>query len=247
VATQAASDVTNTVAIIQEQTKLKVRSASVVSNDLTGQVNSYDEFMRDSEKIVSNAASLIQTPETLSYQMTDIAGRLGGMPSDPSSAVTGYVAMFDALSSYFSGLAFLSTTIGAAQQQNANILRDVLLLSVASAAASSAITIDFDSKQEAIDTRSAITDMLDAFMTNAVDDSMFETAEDLRASVASAIPPPGAQLKDISTVDVLATTPSLVLAWQIYGAIDSESALISRNNIANPWVVPGGTTLEVLL
>jgi prophage DNA circulation protein len=247
VATQAASDVTNSIGIIQAQSKLKVRSASAVSYDLTGQVNNYDAFMRDSEKIAANAGTLIQSPETLSYDLTDITGRLVDMTSDPALAVTGYSAMFDALAAYFSGLAFLSTTTGAAQQENANLLRDVLLLSVASSAASAAVTIDFTTKEDAIDTRDAITDMLGTFMTNAVDDSMFETAQDLRASVASAIPPPGTQLKDITTVDVPSTTPSLVLAWSIYGEIDSERDLVTRNDIASPWAIRGGSSLEVLL
>lgn len=86
--------------------------------------------------------------------------------------------------------------------------------------------------------------MIDDFLENAVDDSMFETALDLRKSAVKSIPPEGSRLPDVARYEVGQAAPSLVLAYSIYGDVDEESDLIDRNGIGNPWAVAG--TIEVL-
>lgn len=247
VAIQAASDVTNSLSIIQTQTTLKVRAASSIIDSINGQVNAYDAFMRDTAALAANVTTLITTSEQLAYSVIDIVGRMGTMTDTPTNAVVGYSAMFSALGAYFSGLSFLITTTGAAQQANSNILRDVLLLAVATSAATAGIQIDFDTLQDALSIQGSITGMLDTFMDSAVDDTMFESALDLRMSIVKAIPPEGDQLSDVTTISIQTTLPSLALAWHLSGALDIEADIIARNDIRNPWAIQGGNSIQVLL
>jgi prophage DNA circulation protein len=239
--------VTESVGIIQTQTKLKVKSSSVDVENIEGKINAFDNFMRDSARILTDLSTLIAEPQTLGYKLIDVVSRMVDMVDTPLHAVAGYSRMYSALSDYFGGLSFLSSAKGDTEKQNAEILRDVLLLAVLSYAATAAADADYETRTQATQTRDSLTDMIDSFLADALDDSMFESALDLRNSVVKSVPPEGARLPDLVSVDVPATVSSLVLAHEIYGDLDEEADLISRNSVASPWAIQGGTSVEALL
>lgn len=244
--TLSQTQVTESVGIIQTQTKLKVKSSSVDVENIEGKINAFDNFMRDSARVLTDLSTLIAEPQTLCYKLIDLVSRMIDMVNTPLHAVAGYLRMYSALSDYFSGLSFLSSAKGDTEKQNAQILRDVLLLPVLSYAATAAADADYETRTQATENRDSITDMIDSFLADVLDDSMFESALDLRNSVVKSVPSEGTRLPDLVSVDVPATVSSLVLAHEIYGDIDEEADLISRNSVRNPWAIQGGASVEVL-
>jgi prophage DNA circulation protein len=235
------------VAIIKTQTTLKARSSSSLTSGITGVVNNLNEFTRNVQKLTGQIQTIIDTPDTLSYSLGQLVSSLSNMTATPREAYDGFVAMFSSMSGYFGKLSFLATDIGTTEQANSNVLRDSLLSSIVCAAALVAITIDFVTNADAYGIRDSITSMIDTVLENCVDDNVFSSLSDLRTAVSESIPPPGEELADITTYAVADTVPSLVVAHEIYGDIDNEQDIIDRNSITNPWAVPGGKTLEVLL
>lgn len=77
-----------------------------------------------------------------------------------------------------------------------------------------------------------------------IDDDLYQTLRDQLASVTNVIPNPGEILGTETTKTVLLPTPSLVLAYDLYGGIDREVEIVDRNRIKHPGFIHG--EIEVL-
>lgn len=103
----------------------------------------------------------------------------------------------------------------------------------------------YDSYDAAVDRREAITDLLDEQADVAPDDT-YPALLQLRADLVKAVPGENSDLPRLVRHTPPATIPSLVLAHQLYGDLDLETDLVTRNRIRNPLFVRGGVELEVL-
>ncbi len=103
----------------------------------------------------------------------------------------------------------------------------------------------FPSYDDAIRTRVAITDLLDA-QVELVADDVYPALLQLRADLVKAVPGDALELARLVSHTPAQTVPSLVLAHRLYGNLDLEADVIARNQIRNPVFVRGGVELEVL-
>jgi prophage DNA circulation protein len=115
-------------------------------------------------------------------------------------------------------------------------------------AATQAIDIEWDSEEDATDTRQALLDEIDRLSGELGDDDpdsqQYQSLQDIRASLAEAVPPEDEQLPSIYQFFHPVTETSLELTYSLYGDLVLEDDIISRNHVRNPAFVPGGVTLQ---
>lgn len=111
--------------------------------------------------------------------------------------------------------------------------------------AGAVLTRDFESYDDAVDGRGSVIDAIDAHIADSTDDTYAQLV-DLRIAVAAAVPGVDSSLPRLQLHTPPLTVPSLVLAHRLYGDVDDESAVVTRNKVRHPAFVPGGRELEVL-
>lgn len=98
----------------------------------------------------------------------------------------------------------------------------------------------FVSFDDAIAQRELNTARIDDQELNLTDDSLYLPLQNLRAALVAAVPGRLSDLPRLVSVPLPSTTPSLVLAWKLYGSLDREQDVIDRNDVQNPLFVPAG-------
>lgn len=222
------------------------RSKVVPTVGISGRISEIDNYLKEANRIVNNAVAYAVKPASLVYQFTNILSRIPTIVDTPLSAVRTYVRLFDYVFNYFGLLSWIQTSSGAQQMKNAQSLRDSVLVSIVSSAALTATEIEFETNQQAYEVRNSLTAMIDSLLNMITDDGVYEQVFDLKSSTVIAIPPEGVRLQDVLYVQVNEPMPSLVFVNDQYGDIDNEEDFILRNKIQNPWIVPGGSIVEVL-
>lgn len=117
----------------------------------------------------------------------------------------------------------------------------------AASAVRAAARLEWESRQEAEALRARLAAALDR-LDETAPDAVFWRLSALRAALAGAVPPPGAQLPDLVDLEVDQPMPALVLAYALYSTADREPELVSRNAAAirHPGQIRAKTRLEVL-
>lgn len=112
-------------------------------------------------------------------------------------------------------------------------------------AATAAVDETFNSYDEALTARNDLCDLLDE-QADLVSDDTYPALLQLRADLVKAIPGDDRELARLVQHTPHATLPSLVIAYRLYGDLDSEADLVTRNHTRHPGFVAGGRALEVL-
>jgi len=103
----------------------------------------------------------------------------------------------------------------------------------------------YDSYDDAVAVRAALTDRIDTMNETAPDD-VYDELVQVRADVSDAVPGPTQSLAHLVTETPPITVPALVLTYRLYGNLFLTEDLISRNHVRYPGFVPGGQPLQVL-
>lgn len=131
------------------------------------------------------------------------------------------------------------------ERENVRALEEMFRGVAVTAAVRTAIEIDYESYDQAVGVQRRILEAFDA-LTDSADDDLFGRLAELRAAVVRAIPDETARLPRIVSHAINVATPSVVVAYELYGDQAREADLVARNSIENPMFVPGGESLEVL-
>lgn len=187
-----------------------------------------------------------------------IAAEAGDLARAPSDAIAALTSTFDDLTAALTAagtspsrtlLSLFGLPLGAAitgaEAENMVALDAAVKRLVIVSAASALTTESFPSYDEAVAARDAVLDALDQHVEETADDA-YPSLVALRAAVVGAVPGPDSDLPRLQYVTFAASLPSLVVAHRLYGDVDSELELVSRNRLRNPAVAPGGQSLEVL-
>lgn len=113
-------------------------------------------------------------------------------------------------------------------------------------AAQIASVTEFTSTDEVSEVREELVTNLETQILNTTDDEVFQTLQDVKAQIVRVLPDQDSNLPNVQSYEVKQTTPSLVLAYDLFENVDSEQDIIDRNNISNPANILGGQTIEVL-
>lgn len=263
----AAVEAVQTVASAYNTIKGKIAAALQVINDATAAINS----------VVDGVVNLINTPAALAGQLTAMVRSVVTGVTSIGAAYEAAIDFFDGedalpaegnviaartrvntLMQSISDIGAIPATLpalpttGAQQQrikaQNQKALDRLMKANSIAVVSQVAVTLDYESFDQAQDMRAAITDLIDTLLLDdELSDDLYSPLCNLRAaltehfnSVADSLP----ELKDYTPIQ---TIPALVLAYQIYGDSRRESDILSRNaSIRDQTAVPGGVTLKVL-
>ena len=140
----------------------------------------------------------------------------------------------------------LTTNLRIAEKRNLDSINFFIKTLALSYLSGAAVTEDFDSIDSAIVRRDEIRGFIEELLNETDNDDIFQGLVQLNAAIVSAIPDETSVLPNIKTLTTNITTNSLVLNYQIYGNLDRESDIISRNLIKNPAFILGQTEIEYI-
>lgn len=265
-ATQASATTVNTAASAalqsawaltgQDPTAIKSAATQTVTDTIgivsTGlapaisrQTSSADAFAQAITNAKNQAAALIVSPVLLAAQYATLLAMIASAP-DQLAAVASLVRLYGKVDAYFTSKSYGKSASQATAVANDAALRQTLLYGILAAAAGLAVNATYESTQQAQATVSSLDALFDALIYSVTDDGLYQSAVDLQVAVDAAIPPPGQTLPNVVVVPVTASIPSLVLAYDIYFDVSEELDIVARNDIVNPFCVPGNTRVSTL-
>jgi prophage DNA circulation protein len=190
-----------------------------------------DGFRRDLSMLIYAPASAAQA----------LVGSIRMLVRSVATTPRDALSLARTLFSFGSGLPAVAanTTSRRAQAQNqAELVRLVRVVGAAEGARA-ATTVDWESYQDAVAARDELVDTLDGVMLDdQLPDEVYQALRGLRAAVVRDVAARGANLARLATVTPRVTSPSLVLAQQIYADALREPELVVRNGIRHPLFVP---------
>jgi len=96
-----------------------------------------------------------------------------------------------------------------------------------------------------------VTDHIDTLMVtlpseSTNDDEVYSSLQQLRADLVRGVPSASQNLANVTEVSLKATNNTLAFTYDLYGSLELEDDIISRNDISNPAFVPAQINLKVL-
>lgn len=190
--------------------------------------------------LTAQASSLVRDP---GEALAAFAGVLGAVTDSAAAAPYGvFRALLDTYGGFTVTTVFGDTATRELERANQTALSSALLDTVLIEAAILIPRVDFDSLEQATESRDELAELLDAQATEAGDLS-YPALIDLRSAVVRAVPG-DAVLARILARSQRDPLPALVLSYQLYGSIEGEEDIIARNGVRHPGFVGGD--LEVL-
>lgn len=193
--------------------------------ELTGQV----------ALLTAEASSLVRTPALILDGFVGAFSFLEETIQNAPGAVLD--ALVDAYSVDLGPVVVATTSTRERELANQTALTSALRRFFAIEAASVAPTVPYESIDAALAARDQLTAMLDE-QAGLADDDAYPALVDLRAQVLATVPGSNA-FASILTVTRPTAIPSLLLTYQLYGAVDLEADVIARNDIRHPGFVAG--------
>jgi hypothetical protein len=188
------------------------------------------------DNMASSAAALAALPAGVLGSFTDLFASFG----------TGALRALLAVYGFAPGPRPSTTTSNRRRErENFDALQLLAQRLVAVRAAELVLDEAFATYEEAVAARASITDLLDA-QAEVVADDTYPALMQLRADVVRAVPGLDGDLPRLLAYTPIETTPSLVLAYEVYGGLGLEADVIARNRVRHPGFIVGGEALEVL-
>lgn len=216
------------------------------------------------DAIVLDSLVLVKTPTALLTRLGLVATSMLDWPDTPRLGVS---ALLQAFGFTTSAVRPLSTTVTrqieqSNQDQITLLLKGITIVqasrfaiqanTLAGRTVSTALRASqvdpapgYDSYQDAVSVRDALTGAIDDLSLTASDD-VFNALQQVRADLAAAVPGTPNRLPQIVSLTPPVTVPVLVLSQRLYGNLALADDIITRNNIAHPGFVPGSVPLQVL-
>lgn len=190
--------------------------------------------------ILSETQSLVRQPAEVLGSFRDAIESLVQTASTAPGAMVD--ALLDAYDIDLGADAPETTATRVRERENQVALEGALRQLVVIEAARLAPTVAYPSIEDATAARDAVASRL-AEQASTAGDTAYPALVELRANLSRAIP--GDRIfASILTIERRVAVPSLLLVYQLYGAVDQEGDIIARNNIRHPGFISG--TLRVL-
>lgn len=201
------------------------------------------DLRRQVSSLSTNVASLVTTPPTLlAAQVTlfeSLATALVVSARDPVGALLGLFGFNPG------AVPATSTAVGALERASFDALTRVVQRLALVQASIVAVGLTFDSYDAAKRVRKSITDLIDQH-ADAVTDDTYPELQALRQALVNALPDAALDLPRQQVYTPRVGVCSLVLAHNLYGNLDREADLCTRNKLRHPGFIAAGTALEVL-
>jgi prophage DNA circulation protein len=217
-----------------------------VGDFMTKSVNKFTQPIDNLTFAISNfkadVDNLLATPGKLADRIKDtFAALLAEFEGDPETGnkVLGNFSTFDSEFTPVVGTTPSNVTQAGNQTATINVAKQMAFGNQAVLVAD----IDFLSIKEATEIRDNVVGNLDTQLEEATDDELFQSLQDLQASLTKAIPAEG--LQDLIEFTPAITLPALVISHRLFQTVEKEDEIIDQNDISHPAFVPGGQVIEV--
>jgi prophage DNA circulation protein len=180
---------------------------------------------------------LLQSPSKLSQRLLDNLALL-------EEAVGAPVGRFQAHSTMFEFVATStalkdSTPTRAREKSNDDALNTFVRQTAIANAANQTSEIDFESTEEAIETREQLRELIEIQLLTTDDDDVYQAFNQLLAEVVRTLPDIDSELPGVQEKTITEPTPSLILAYDLFETIESEEDILARNKIIHPAFISG--------
>lgn len=216
-------------------------SAWIARQQLDGPPGSVSRLLSSSGGLADRVIDLAYDPAGTAGEIVDTVQSIKDGFSSRLAALAALDRAFELEPAAFEGVSPLQSSA----QGNALAVVELVQTAAVSEQVELAAAIPWASLDEAVAARDAIADRIDALAGTAPDPTLVQLSG-LRRALGAAVPPPDQSLPRLATFTPRRTTPSLVLAWGLYGARSRAAELEARNRPRRPGFVPGGSPLEVL-
>lgn len=195
------------------------------------------------DEITALADQLVQAPQDAVAQLADAFAALVSDVLQPRAGLAALLAF--AAADPEEPRPEGTTTTRARQQANYDALLALIRQGAIVQACRLAPLEAYDSYEDAVGVREQIAELLDVQL-GVAGDAAYPALQQLRADLVRSLPGEDSGLARLVEYTPLISTPSLVLAYRLYGGIELELDLVTRNHVQNPCAVLGGQLLEVL-
>lgn len=195
------------------------------------------EFQDDKESTSKSGETLAEKSSELILALADTVA-----PPENSIGRDDRLTIYTALINFDGGSSRVPVTTVTRQAQKDNLeaieklIRGIALIRYAQ----QAVDIEFDSVQEALRVREEIYFLIETQL-GVVSDEEFQAFVDLQAGLVKALP--GETIGNEKQVEVQKQS-AIVLAYDLFGDLESYEDIILRNNVADPSEISG--TIEVV-
>jgi prophage DNA circulation protein len=219
------------------------RASAALGSALSPVIRSTQELALLSAQVhilTTEASSLVRQPsEVLGAFRAAFTALADTVLSAPGAVLA---ALVDAYSADLGVLVPTTTATRERERTNQAVLAGALRRLLAIEAGRLAPQVPYASLEAATAARDAVSAALEEQAATA-GDTAYPALVQLRADVGRAVPGDAAFAR-VVTVSRRVATPSLVLAYQLYGSVDQEADVLARNNVRHPGFVSGD--LQVL-
>lgn len=192
-------------------------------------------------QLVTQASTLVTAPADLAARVVIALDTVLDAAATATGALEAYRALFE-----FPPTENLGTGLqGDIARENGRQAALLWRVGAAAGAVRAAARVDWETLEDAQETRAELGAVLDVLAGEVADD-VLQTLETLRATLGRTVPPPDRDLPSLRTLTLSATMPALVVAFDLYQDEARDEEIVARNRVRDPLLVPGGVPLLVL-
>lgn len=185
--------------------------------------------------LTARAASLVRTPAgVVSAFQEAISGLAATALAAPGAVMN---ALIEAYLADLGATVEATTSTRSRELTNQAAITGALRRVIAIEAARLAPLVPYASSDDAVTARDQVAEMLEE-QAGSAGDTAYPSLVELRSAVLRAVPG-GSNFARVTTVTRSSPIPSLLLAYQLYGNVDSEADIIARNRISHPGFCAG--------
>ena len=231
---QAQTGVTEISNALERSTNFITRNADAVA-DLAASINDLKD----------DIDGLIQAPATLAARVSNSFALLKDAVFSPRESLAAYKSMFSFTSSNLKS----DRTTASRQASNGNVdvvnnfARRLAVVNAVQVAPLATYTSVEDANAELQDLFDAINSQMNF---TGVPDDFYQLLHQLKYELKAAIPPATQKLPSIINLKVPATTNSILMSYSLYGDLEKESEIVTRNDLKYPGFIQGGEIVKVL-
>ena len=246
---EAIYSVADTPSFVTDSAEEKIQAFTDVVNGQAKKINGVTEKLADYTYQIRNMQAdirdIAQTPNRVAQNfvttLNNFLAILPGGSQQMKSALTGvseYGVDFDTSNSL--------TSSRLAESENSRALRDLNFELVVGLLAGEATDRIYESYEDAETDRNQVLDLIDTILNRTLDDNVYSGFYRLKHELVKAVPNPDQDLPRIVGVEYTAQMPSLVIAYDLYEALDLEKDLVERNAVSNPGFMPANREIKAL-
>lgn len=229
-------------AVLQVQKSFAAAQAAVQS--VTGLTDQLGPVLRMIDSATVQLSSLISNPFGLAGSITGIISRIASTAANSTDALRQYRQLFS-FGENDTDMRFVETPTRKRQRANRKAINVLVQQAAVVAAAQAVPDITFTTRAEAQAAQSEITDKIDSLLADAPDD-VYVALMDVRAALVMDISARALNLVKLKSYSPRVTTPSLVIAYELYADATRADEIVQRNAINHPAFVSPFPALEVL-